>query len=207
MSTRVYLIRHGETDWNAEHRAQGHTDVELNEVGRRQAAALAQALQDAPLRAVYSSPLKRALETAQMVAASHGLPVETQQDLKELDQGELEGLVPEEMRRRHGEVLRRWNAGDTSVRLPGGESMEQVQERAWAAVWGICARHPEQTVAIIGHNLANLAIICRAVGVQLSAFRRLRQATGSLSVLEVGPERSTLLRFNDICHHQGSNRP
>lgn len=203
---RLYLLRHGETDWNAEQRAQGQSDVELNHTGRRQARDLAKALKSAPLAAVYSSPLKRAYLTATVIAAEHGLPVQVLSDLMELNQGELDGLLPEEMRQRHDHVLRRWNAGATSLKLPGGESMDELQERAWGAIQEIYSLHPADGVAVVGHNLAILSIICTAIGVPLASFHRLRQDTGSLSVLDINRERNTLLRFNDVCHSQHSNR-
>lgn len=203
---RLYLLRHGETDWNAERRTQGQSDVELNDTGRRQAIDMAQALKSTPLVAVYSSPLKRAYLTATVIAAEHGLPVQVLPGLMELDQGELDGLLPEEMRQRHDHVLRRWNAGATSLKLPGGESMDELHERAWGAIQEIFGLHPADGVAVVGHNLANLSIICTAIGVPLAVFQRLRQDTGSLSVLDINRERNTLLRFNDVCYLQHSNR-
>lgn len=203
---RLYLIRHGETDWNAERRVQGHTDVELNAQGRKQAEALAGVLAQESLAAVYTSPLKRAFSTAVVVAAPHRLLVQAQGGLAELDQGELEGLQFEAMEQRYPAFLHRWRAGDTTLRLPGGESMEDLQGRAWAAVQEIFTFSPAETVVAVSHNLAILAILCQALGLPLSSFRRLRQSTGALSLLDMGPQGARLLRFNEVCYQEPSNR-
>ena len=203
---RLYLLRHGETDWNAERRTQGQSDVELNDTGRHQALEMAQALKSAPLAAIYSSPLKRAYLTATVIAAEHGLPVQVLPGLMELNQGELDGLLPEEMRQRHDHILRRWNAGATSLKLPGGESMDELQKRGWDAIQEIYGQHPADEVAVVGHNLANLSIMCAAIGLPLAVFQRLHQDTGSLSVIEINGGRNTLLRFNDVSFSQHSNR-
>ena len=205
-SMRLFLVRHGETEWNAERRAQGRSDIDLSEAGRCQAQALAQALAEESIAGVYSSPMQRAHATATIIAAPHGLPVVVHSGLNELDQGDLEGLKQEEMRERYPELLRRWVAGDTSVKLPGGESMEELQSRVWTAVQDILIQHQVSTVAIVSHNLAILAYICKALGVPLSVFRRLRQQTGSLNLFEVNDGHHTLVRFNDVCHNGASNR-
>lgn len=198
---RLLLLRHAQTDWNLIPRFQGHTDTELNETGRGQAAALARALEGQAIAAVYASPLKRAFVTAGMVAAAHGLTVQPEPGLKELHHGDLEGRQPDELRRRWGDVMIRWYGGDVAMRLPGGESMQDLQERAWGAIKRIVAAHPEGTVAAVSHNLAILSIVSAALGLPLEHFRRLRCDTASISVIEFTPDRTVLTRFNDISHH------
>lgn len=199
MPLRLILIRHGETAWNAEGRAQGFTDLELTERGRQQAQALAQALQDKPLEAVYSSPLCRALETARVIAQPHGLEVQTDVGLMEMNQGELEGLTGEEMRRLYPELLAEWRVRPAQIRLPGGESLAQLQERAWGAIERIRARHSEGVVAVVGHNFANVAILCRVLGLDLNEFRRLKQDVGAMNIVEFRPDGAVLLAANERC--------
>lgn len=203
---RLYLVRHGETEWNAEGRAQGRSDIGLSETGLRQAKTLAHVLEQEPITGVYSSPMQRAHATATIIATPHGLPVMVRSGLNELDQGDLEGLRQEELRERYPELLRRWVAGDTSIKLPGGESMQELQSRVWTAVQDILVQHQANAVAVVSHNLAILAYICKALGVPLSVFRRLRQQTGSLSLFEVNDGHHTLVRFNDVCHYGAGNR-
>src|SRR3972149_3685814 len=99
------------------------------------------------------APLRRALETAEAIAAVHGLPVEVDEALTEMDVGEMEGLTAAEMRGRYGDFLRRWfSDGAGGLAMPGGESLQQVQDRAWAAVNSLRAPHPEGTVVAVSHH-------------------------------------------------------
>lgn len=197
MPLRLILVRHGETLWNAQGRVQGFTDLELTERGRQQAQALAQALQHEPLDAVYSSPLRRALETARLIAQPHGLAVQTDAELMEMDQGELEGLTGEEMRRLYPELLAEWRVHPAQVKLPGGESLAQLQERAWAAIEHIRARHPEGVVVVVGHNFTNVAILCRVLGLDMNEFRRLKQDVAAMNIVEFRPDGAVLLAANE----------
>jgi len=196
---KLFLIRHGQTLWNVEERCQGFSDIELDEVGIRQAQAIARALRPEPLEAVYSSPLRRALVTAQYVAAPHGLEVVTDAGLMEINQGEFEGLTMPELRK-HGEFLREWFLRPATLRIPGGESMAEVQDRAWAAVERMWQAHPNGVVAAVGHNLANITILCRAVGLALNDFRRLRQSVASISSIEMTEQGCTLTSLNQEYH-------
>lgn len=200
MHTRVYLVRHGETVWNREKRTQGWTDIELNAHGRRQAEAIAQALHATPLRAVYASTLRRAIATAQAVAARHGLAVLTDPDLRELNQGAMDGLTTEEMLRDFAAVLDEWRICPGPLKLPEGESMAELQERAWTAVGRIVAGHPGEVVAVVSHNLAIITILSRLLGLDLNNFRRLRQDVAAINVLEFGPSGPAIIRLNDVSH-------
>jgi len=198
---RFILIRHGETESNRERLALGREDVPLNERGRRQAAALAASLAGVPVAAVYSSPLCRAVETARPLAEAHGLEVQVDEDLIEMAVGDLEGLSPQEMLERYGDFLRKWfstHAG--TLRMPGGESLQDVQDRAWAAIERLRERHPEETVVVVTHNFTIHAILCQVLGLPLASFRRLRHDLGAKAVLEVRDDRAIVISLNDTCH-------
>ncbi len=198
---RLILVRHGQTRHNADGVVQGRADIPLSDVGQRQAAALAAALADVPLGAVVSSPLRRAWDTATAIAAAHGLTVQAEPDLIEMDVGVMEGLSGAEMRSRYPEVLKRWLApGGTAVPLPGGESLAAVQERAWRAVCRLRQRFPQDTVLAVTHNFVIAGLVCRAIGLSLDGFRGFRIEVASCTTLEVGPERCLLLHLNDTCH-------
>lgn len=156
--TRLILIRHGETDWNVEGRYQGQSDVPLNAHGREQAARLAEALREADIRAVYSSDLARARETAEALARATGLTVHPDRRLREIDQGEWEGMLFADIQARYAREFERRRADPLSVAPPGGETVGQVRQRVLAAVEDILRRHPAETVAVISHGLA-LAIV------------------------------------------------
>lgn len=147
----LLLVRHGESQFNAEGRVQGQLDVPLSDVGRRQAAAVAERLAGQPLDAIFASPLSRALETAQVIAARHRLAVRTDDRLKEIHAGKFQGLTREEMAANFPEESRRWTAREPDFRIPGGETRRELAERGRAALEEIResgGRH----VAVVAHG-------------------------------------------------------
>jgi probable phosphoglycerate mutase len=148
---RLYLARHGETDWNAGGKLQGHTDVPLNEAGRRQAGALAARLAKEGLAAVTTSDLSRARETGELVAGTLGLPaVDVDADLRERRFGIFEGLTREECGARHPDVWRAWV--ERAAAPPGGEERELVVARVTRALGRITARAGEGNVLVVSHG-------------------------------------------------------
>ena len=147
--TAVLLVRHGATEWNHTKRAQGHADIELSEDGRRQAAHVASEFAGLDIAAVYSSDLRRALDTAGAIAAAHDLEVVADADFREIDQGEWEGLPIDEIKRRWPEL---WGPARHFTQRPGGESPQQVRARALAALRRVVEAHPGETVVIVTHG-------------------------------------------------------
>lgn len=198
---RLILVRHGETDTNKARLALGQADVELNEHGRWQAQRLALSLKREPIVAIYSSPLKRALTTAEPIASSHGLEVQVDDGLIEMDIGEMEGLTFQQVRERYPHFLQAW-LGDQAAHeaMPGGERLLDVQERAWQAIERIRERQEHGTVAVVTHNFVILTLFCRVLGLELADFRRLRLSVAAKSVLEMGRDRIIVVGFNDTCH-------
>jgi broad specificity phosphatase PhoE len=199
---RILLIRHGETDHNAGRLALGRQDVPLNERGRAQAQAIARKYGDGSnIAAIYASPLQRTVATASPLGEALGLAVQTEPSLIEMDIGELEELSFADVRERYPEFVRRWLSDDCAdACMPGGESLRQVQERAWAAIDSVRGQHPEETVAVVTHNFVILMTLCRVLRLPIERFRGLRHDLGAVSVLELTPERETVLTLNDRCH-------
>lgn len=201
-NVQFLLIRHGETDDNAGRLALGRRDVPLNERGLAQAQALARTLTASyEIEAIYSSPLQRALATARPLADELRLDIAIEPALTEMDIGELESLPFEQVRERYPDFVKRWFSAELAdAVMPGGESLRQVQERAWPVVEAIRERHGEGLVAIVSHNFIILTLLCRVLDVPLAQFRRLRQDLAAFSLVELTSERRTLLRLNDRCH-------
>jgi broad specificity phosphatase PhoE len=181
---QLLLIRHGETLWNREGRIQGTSDIELSETGIRQAEKLAWSLRDAAIGAVHASPLKRAYRTAEIVNRYHGKIIAVHPGLMEMNQGDFEGLSFRELMAREKEFLKRWAADPASVRMPNGETLAELQERAWRAVAEIL--DGGQNAAVVAHNFTIAAILCRVRNIGLAEFR---------SVC-VDPASKTLIRFD-----------
>jgi broad specificity phosphatase PhoE len=147
--TKIYLVRHGATEWNSTKRAQGKADIELNDEGRLQAIDAAEHFSRFPIDAVYSSGLKRARDTADMIAGAHGVAVEADPAFDEIDQGEWTGLTTDEIKDRWPELwgpARHWGA------RPGGESPTEVRARALEGLQRVVAAHPDGCVVIVSHG-------------------------------------------------------
>ncbi len=197
---KLILVRHGETMWNRENRILGHTDIELNEKGQKQAKRLGVALKDEEVSAIYSSSLRRARETANEIARLHDLEVIADDAFMELDAGELDGLTFEEVMKRYGKFLEEWANDASSLKVPGGESIAEVQRRAWSAVEKLANIHASETVFVVSHSLTIQSIINKALEMDLSNLRRLRLDLASISILNFGKSGITLLLYNDTCH-------
>jgi broad specificity phosphatase PhoE len=181
-ATTTLLVRHGLTDWNATRRAQGHADVELNDAGRRQADEAAERLAAMRLGAVYSSDLRRAVDTARPVADRHGLEVVVDPAWREIDQGEWEGLSGDEIASRWPEL---WGPARHHARRPGGEAPVEVAARALAALRRIVERHPGEAVAVVTHGGTIRWVIATARGYGVRGSARIRGlANGGIVVVE-----------------------
>jgi alpha-ribazole phosphatase len=183
-ATRLLLVRHVETDSALRGHCYGRLDVPLSAEGRRQAGALAAALADVPLTAVYSSPLARARDTAAPIAAGRGLEPAVDEALAEMDFGELEGLSYDEIRAARPDVFRAWMETPTSVRFPRGESFADLRERVLAAVGGLRERHHGEAVAVVAHGGVVRVVLADALGLADGAVFRLDQAYGGVSVVD-----------------------
>ncbi len=198
----LYLIRHGETDWNIEQRCQGFSDIPLNEKGRQQAEAIARNLSGTEIGAIYSSTLSRAHGTALIIAKYHDAPVQTTHALRELNQGDFEGLALKELFGNHADFLAEWLRNPADLRVPGGESLREVQARAWAKCEEIINKHSDGNIVIVGHNLCNLTILCKIMKMDLSDFRRIHLDVASINIIEFGGRwpHPVVIRLNDTSH-------
>lgn len=189
----LFLVRHGQTRWNATHRFLGQTDIPLDEVGVAQAKRAAARLTEPvprPLAGVYSSPLSRALETARAVRAE---PI-VLDGLAELDQGALEGLAAPEAFERFPDFFRAWAQDPAKVRVPEGESLPELVERAMGALSEIAARHePGEVVGVYSHQMVISALTCVAHGVPLSSWRDHRVGNTHATALSWAPDRPRVI--------------
>jgi broad specificity phosphatase PhoE len=184
--TRFILVRHGETIANREFRYIGASDNALTERGQAQAVQLAGALSVLPVAAVYSSPRQRAYQTALPIANRHGLTVQIQEDLREVDFGIWEGLSRGEVIARSAqdaEYLLAWER-ETALAPPGGESLDAMHRRVSAVVEKLVQAHPDQTIVLVSHVGPIKAVLCTALGVPVSAAFRIFLDPATISVVD-----------------------
>lgn len=190
--TTILLARHGETDWNREGRFQGHADPPLNRTGRAQAVDLSVALMAQQLAAVYSSPLRRALETAEVLAASHGLEPVPVDDLREVDVGSWSGLTRAEVEERFPAQFARWL--DYGQGWEDGETYEEMGRRAVDALLGLAAAHDGERVLAVTHGGPIRAAFAFADGTTHAEARRLGPRIGNTFVAELAVANGALRR-------------
>ena len=203
--TRIVLVRHGQTAWNREVRFRGQADVELDEFGLQQAQATGRYLAARwPVVAVYASPLRRAMQTAEAIARAHGLTAHPLEGLLDINFGEWQGLSPDEVAQRYPALYRAWWEAPHTVRFPGGERLDDVRNRIVAALSDVIAHHPEQAVALVSHTVANRVLLCAVLGWGNDRFWRLRQETCAVNVFDAEDGGTfTIVLLNDTCHLQG----
>jgi broad specificity phosphatase PhoE len=193
--TTVYLARHGESDWNAAGRFQGHADRPLTPEGRRQAEALADELAGtADLRAIYSSPLRRALETAALIGARIGLEPVPVRELQEVDVGGWAGLSRAEVEARHPDAFRRWLAGGEG--WEDGETYAAMSDRVLAAVVRTAAAHPDEEILLVSHGGPIRAVQAAAAGMDVHAYRKLRRVEPNAGLSRVAVENGSISRLD-----------
>ena len=186
--TRLVLLRHGETDWNREGRYQGQADPPLNEEGRHQAEALVGRLAGRGMETIYSSDLRRASETARILAARLGLPLMLDPRLREIHQGEWEGRWVEDIMQTYPEAWAlRWKE-PLRARAPGGESILEVEARVSQAVEEIASVHPNGVVLIVSHALALASLRCRAHHVPLEGVYQWLLENGAVDEIDWPPD-------------------
>jgi len=198
--TTLYLIRHGETAWNADGRFQGQQDIPLNATGREQAAGVARALEKHHFDALYTSDLVRASETAEVIGARLHLTPVPDARLRENFFGDWEGHDMPEIGERWPETLAAWRADIANTRPPNGDTLQELQARVASFFVEIVTRHPDATVAIVAHGGSLRAIIAEVLAADMSIFRRVRLDNCSISIVRANPGNYTLLHMNDICH-------
>ena len=208
---QLLLIRHGETAANAERRVQGHLDVPLSGRGLRESERLAGRVAELPVAAIYSSPLRRARQTADAIAEQLSLEIEERDELMERDVGALSGLVWDEVMERYPEFIRARAEPNPTIEVPGYELDDAFNLRVHTVLEAIIVVHPEQTVAVVTHG-GVIASFCRQT-LQIEAGRPapFDIGNGSITVFDIQDgefdpltrPRVRLVALNDTCHLDG----
>jgi broad specificity phosphatase PhoE len=203
--TRLIIVRHGQTAWNEGEgeRLRGRADLDLDEAGLRQAVAAATRLTKWEVAAVYSSPLRRAMRTAETLAKPRGLQVQPLEGLIDIDYGRWQGLSLREAEADDLELYTLWLDNPHLVTFPGGEGLDQVRSRATAAVETVVSRHLEQTVVLVSHKVVCKVLLCHLLGVDNSHFWQIHQELCAINVIEMEKDSPLIMLLNDTCHLKG----
>lgn len=207
-TTRLFLIRHGATTLSAEDRFAGATNVELSDVGRAQARALGTRLAVEDLAAVYASPLRRTMETAQYVAAPHDTPVLARDGLREISHGRWEQLTRAEVESQFPAEYASWEQDPFTFAPEGGESGVSVMSRALPVLREIVLAHEGRNVAVVSHKATLRLMLCGLLGIDARGYRdRLDQSPACVNVLDFrDPVRARLMLYNDTSHYDDHPR-
>ena len=195
------MVRHGETAWNLEGRAQGHSDPPLNETGRRQMEHLATRLETVRFAAAYSSDLARCLDGAKLLLKHKRTSLSIVPELRELSYGALEGMTYGEVQSKNPSLYSQLMAGHVAFAPPGGETVESLMRRVKALRERLVEAHcEEERILVVAHGGSIRALLLTLLELPMRAFWRFQLATGSLSIVNVFADVATLDLWNDTSH-------
>ena len=198
--TSVYLVRHGQTAWNKEEIFRGRTDVPLDETGLKQAELAGQYFKGIEIHAIYSSPLSRAWQTAQKIAQIQTVKVEPLEGILDMSFGDWEGHAHQEIRKMDNETYRQWVESPHLVKLPGGESLDDVRGRVMAALEEVLRKHSEKTIVLVSHRVVCKVMICAILGLDNSHFWQIAQDTTAINLIQYKKGKYILSLMNETCH-------
>lgn len=198
--TSFILIRHGQTRWNRFERFRGRVDIDLDETGVRQAEAAAEKVASWGVKAIYSSPLKRAMRTAEIISQRLQLAVEPLEGIIDMHFGEWQGLPIREVRQRYPELFDLWRFSPHRLKVPQGETLEEVRSRVVACIDEVAAKHDQETVVLVTHRVVCKVLICHLLGLDNSHFWQIAQDATAINLFEVWQGRFTVRLLNDTCH-------
>lgn len=170
---KLHLVRHAETIWHADNKYAGHTDVPLTELGHFQAKELIKWVREINPRAIYSSDLIRAIDTAHPLADALGMEIKMDKRLREVNFGEIEGLTQFEMKEKYPELYENYLITPANVQMPGGESGKIALDRAWPAVIEIINQYTNQDIILVSHGTLIRLIACELLGLDLNKYRQI----------------------------------
>jgi broad specificity phosphatase PhoE len=198
--TSIYLVRHGQTAWNKEEIFRGRTDIPLDETGLKQAELVGEYFREMEIHGIYSSPLSRALQTAEKIAQFHYLKVQRLDGIDDMSFGNWEGRLHKEIREKDSKIYRQWVEEPHLVRLPGGEGLDDVRARAMVAMADVVRDHPGKTLVLVSHRVICKVLICAILGLDNSHFWQITQDTTAINLIQYRKGKYILSLMNETCH-------
>jgi broad specificity phosphatase PhoE len=198
--TRLFIVRHGQTAWNKEKVFRGRVDIPLNEQGFKEAEAVAEALKHEKIAFIYSSPLSRAVQTAQPTAKMNGVEIVKLDGITDMNFGVWEGRRLEDVEKEDTDRYRLWVEKPHELAIPNGETLTQVQTRALNAVKEIVGKHPTDSVMLVSHRVVCKLLVLGLMGLGPDKFWNIQQDTACINLFTIKDGRTIMFKTNDTCH-------
>ena len=200
MSTNILLVRHGETAWNRDKIFRGIHDIPLNDNGREQAKLAAKTLISCKIDFAYTSPLSRAAETARIVLEPHNVEASIHEGLLDFDYGNWTGQKDEDVAKKWPKEHAAWGSRPDSLRIPGGDTLKEVFDRAFGCMEEIAEKHDNQTVVLFAHRVVNKLIVIGTLGLDLDRFPFIMQGNCCVNKFERTKKGYIIDFINDVTH-------
>lgn len=198
--TQLIIIRHGQTEWNRVERFRGRVNLDLDEVGKKQAEATARRIAEWPVSMLYYSPLKRTETAAGIIASRLSLTSQPLPDIVDMNYGEWQGLTPEEAKAKDGSLYAQWLESPHLVKFPGGESLDELRQRAGKAIDEVIQRYAQGTVAMLTHKTVIQVLLLHLLKLDNSRFWQIWQDVSAINMFEVKDGLPYARLINDTCH-------
>jgi broad specificity phosphatase PhoE len=200
---QIVVIRHGRTEWNRVERFRGRADIDLDEVGKKQAEATAKRVAELGLSVIYASPLRRTMTTARILSEYLDLKLSPLPGIMDIDYGGWQGLTPEEAATRDSSLYSQWREHPHLVTFPGGESLADVRNRAADAVESVLAQTDNKTIAVVSHKVVCQLLILHFIALDNSHFWQIGQDVAAVNLFHVRDNVPSAVLLNDTCHLKG----
>lgn len=200
MTNTIYLVRHGQTDWNILGKTQGHGNSNLTDKGREQAIQLANSMNKYPIDYIYSSELGRAIETAEIIGQQFNLDVISTPALKEMGFGKWEGLLIKEIQEEYSDLYRTWRNEPHLAKIPGGETLQTIKERTEKFLKEINDKYDGKHIVLVTHSVTARVILLSLLNSPLENIYRISQSNTALNIIELRDYGPVVIKMNDTSH-------
>ncbi len=201
--TKIYLIRHGESEWNFLGKVQGQKNTKLTDLGKSQAKAMGKRLKIENIDIIYSSDLERALNTAEIIGSQINKPVIVSKSIREINFGIWEGLTKKELREKHEDKHDIWLKSPNELELEGAENLNTLKDRAMKWINNIIKENPGKNIAIVSHSATLKVLLLGILGIPLSHYKNITISNVSLNIIEYRDYNKVLVKLNDVSHLEG----
>lgn len=206
MTNTIYLVRHGQTEWNIKGKTQGHGNSKLTEKGKSQAMELADSMIKYPIDYIYSSDLGRAVETAEIISDKFNLDVIETPALREMGFGKWEGLLIKEIQEDYKDIYHTWRNQPHLAQIPGGETLEIIKERTDKFLTELNEKHDGKHIVLVTHSVTARVILLSVLNSGMENIYRINQGNTALNIIEFRDYGPVVIKMNDTSHIKSNHK-